>query len=308
MPLNAELAAFLDAVPLLRYEGEPAAFRAKMDAGMGMRPVTTELPRVADRTVPGPADAPELAVRVYAPSDEPGLPVTVFYHGGGFCIGSIASHDPVARKIAADANCVVVSVEYRLAPEHPYPAAYEDAYAAYAWAREHAADIGGDPGRVAVAGDSAGGSLAAGVCLMARDRGIPQPTFQLLWYPGTGLDAGAHASKPNDPLLPAAALAWFAEHYYARLSDAQRREYAAVGLVPDLSGLAPAHIVVAGEDPLHAEGVAYAERLREAGVPVGLDDHEDLSHGFVSFADFVPPCAEAARSSYAALRDALAKG
>lgn len=307
MPLNAELAEFLGAIPLPPFEGEPAAFREKMDAGMAMRPVMTKLPRVEDRTIPGPEGAPELPVRVYAPSTEPGLPVTVFYHGGGFCIGGVTSHDPVARKIAQEADSLVVSVEYRLAPEHPYPAAHEDAYAAYAWVREHAAELGGDPDRVAVAGDSAGGSLAAAVCLMARDRGIAQPTFQLLWYPGTGLDDGAHATKPNDPLLPASALAWFTEHYFAKLTDEQRREYAAVGLVADLSGLAPAHIVVAGEDPLHYEGVAYAERLREAGVPTGLDDHEDLSHGFVSFADFVAPCAAAAQSSYTALREALAK-
>jgi acetyl esterase len=306
MPLNAELGAFLAAIPNLDYTGEPGEYRAKMDAGMALRPVTTPLPRIEDRTVPGPDGAPDLPVRVYAPSGEPGLPVVVFFHGGGFCIGSVTSHDPVARKIAEQVGCIVVSVEYRLAPEHPFPAAYEDAYAAYAWVAAHAAELGGDPSRVAVAGDSAGGSLAAGVCLMARDRGIAQPVFQLLWYPATGVDdTASRRGNTADPLLPPESIVWFAEHYFSKIPAGAAVPYGAVALAEDLTGLAPALIVVAGEDPLHDEGLIYAERLRAAGVPVETEDHADMSHGFVSFADFVPPAAAATAGSYAALRRAF---
>lgn len=303
MPLNAELAAFLEAIQLTPYDSPPAEIRARMAAGMALRPVTTELTRVEDRTVPGPEGAPDLPVRLYAPRTEPGLPVTVFFHGGGFCIGGITSHDPVARKLALETDSLVVSVEYRLAPEHPFPAAHEDAYAAYAWVRAHAAELGGDPDRVAVAGDSAGGTLAAAVCLMARDRGARQPEFQLLWYPGTGLVTESHTTNTEDPLLPPDAIAWFGEHYYDLIPDGE--PYRAIGLVKDLSGLAPALVVVAGVDPLHDEGVAYAEGLRAAGVPAALEDHTDLSHGFVNFADFVPPAAAALGGSYAALREAF---
>lgn len=309
MTLNAELGAFLAAIPQLAFAGEPADFRAKMDAGMALRPVTTPLPRVEDRTIPGPAGAPELPVRIYAPETPeaaPGLPVVAFFHGGGFCIGSIASHDPVARKIAEQVGCIVVSVEYRLAPEHPFPAAYEDAYAAYAWVREHAADLGGDPDRVAVAGDSAGASLSAAVCLMARDRGIAQPVFQLLWYPATGVEGTAsQRANTNDPLLPPDSIAWFGEHYFSKIPPGAAVPYGAVALADDLSGLAPALIVVAGEDPLHDEGIVYAERLRAAGVPAAVEDHPDMSHGFVSFADFVAPAAAATAGSHAALRKAF---
>ncbi|MCF2525636.1 alpha/beta hydrolase [Yinghuangia soli] len=305
MPLNAELAALLAAVPLVPFTGDPVAVRAQMSAQMQHRPVTTPLERVEDRTIPGPEGAPALPVRIYAPSTEPGLPVVVFFHGGGFCIGGIDSHDPVARKMAEQVGCLVVSVDYRLAPEHPFPAAHEDAYAAYAWVRAHAAELGGDPARVAVAGDSAGGSLSAAVCLMARDRGVPQPEFQLLWYPATDLSAESHQADSEDPLLPQTAMDWFTEHFFSKIDEADLVPYASVGLAEDLSGLAPALIVVAGVDPLHDQGVAYAARLAEAGVPAVLEDYEDMSHGFVSFADFVPPAAKATEGSYAALRAAF---
>jgi acetyl esterase/lipase len=306
-PLNAELAAFLKLVPPLPYDVEPAVARAQMEESLARRPVMTPLPRVEDRTIPGPDG--DIPVRIYAPSDAPGLPVVVFFHGGGFCIGSITSHDPVARKLAEQVDCVVVSVDYRLAPEHRYPAAFEDCYAAYLWALENAAELGGDPARVAVAGDSAGGSLAAGVCLMARDRGVPQPTFQLLWYPGTGLETTASRTDNDaDPLLPPEAMAWFVEHYFSRTPAERMVPYGAVGLAGDHTGLAPAYIVVAGHDPLRDEGIAYAEQLRAAGVPAEYELAEHLSHGFVSFADFVPAAAEATKGSYAALRAAFAQG
>lgn len=306
MPLNAEFAAFLHAIPRPVLAGHPADVRALAD-DMPARPVTTPLPRVEDRTIPGPAGAPELPVRVYAPSAEPGLPVTVFFHGGGFCIGDLETHDAVARILAREAECVVVSVAYRLAPENPFPAAHEDAYAAYTWVRAHAAELGGDPARVAVAGDSAGATLAGAVCLMVRDRGGVQPHFQLLWYPDTGVTTESRTRNTEDILLTRDSMAWFHTHYHGRIPDDQRLPYGAIGLNKDLSGLAPALVVVAGMDPLHDEGVAYAESLRASGVPTMLEDYADLGHGFVSFAEFIPPAAEATHSSYAALRAAFEK-
>ncbi|NUU22905.1 MAG: alpha/beta hydrolase [Streptomycetaceae bacterium] len=307
MPLNTELAAFLNAIPRPPFQGDPAVFRTQGREALKARPVMTPLPRVEDRTIPGPTGAPDLPVRLYAPSRDAALPVTVFFHGGGFCIGDIETHDPVARRLADRAACLVVSVEYRLAPEHPFPAAHEDAYAAYAWVRTHAAELGGDPERVAVAGDSAGATLAAAVCLMARDRGLRQPEFQLLWYPGTGLATDGRKTRTEDPLLPPGALEWFDEHYFSKITEEQRLPYGAIGLNEDLSGLAPALVVVAGVDPLHDEGVAYADKLTASGVPTTLHDHPDMSHGFVSFADYVAPAADATKDALAALHTALAK-
>ncbi|MDI2127271.1 alpha/beta hydrolase [Yinghuangia seranimata] len=307
-PMDAQLSAFLTLAPPMAYAGDPVEFRAEMRRRLSVRPMTTPLPRVEDRTIPGPDGAPDLPARVYWPSDEVGLPVLVYFHGGGFCIGDIESHDGVTRKLAEQVGCVVVSVEYRLAPEHQFPAAYEDCYAAYLWVRENAAELGGDPSRVAVGGDSAGASLSAGLCLMARDRGTAQPTFQLLWYPATGL-VGTDSQKANqaDPLLPPDAIAWFEDMYFSRTPRERFVPYGAVALAENHTGLAPAHVVVAGHDPLHDEGVAYAAQLTAAGVPTTLDDAPTMCHGFVSFADFVPGCAEAVEGSYAALRAAFAR-
>lgn len=305
MPIEPALQQFLAHLPPMDWSLDPSEFRKQSAAVLALMPVTTELPEVAAASIPGPAG--EIPVRVYRPSLEPDLPVTVFCHGGGFVIGGLDSHDALCRTTALESGSLVVSVDYRLSPEHPFPAALEDGYAAYAWAREHVGEWGGDPARIALAGDSAGASISAGVCLMARDRGLPQPVLQLLWYPATGLDPTPSRTQfAEAPMLGADAMRFFQRHHFGAISREDAIPYGAVSLADDLSGLAPAYIVVAGNDPLLDEGTAYARQLREAGVPARLDVQEDMVHGFLSFADLVPSCRSAARPSLAALRTALA--
>ncbi|WP_406288290.1 alpha/beta hydrolase [Embleya sp. NBC_00896] len=304
MPINPQLVELLSVMPENLFVGDAATARATIDAGVGLMPVMTELARVEDRTIPGAAG--ELPVRVYRPSEESDLPVTVFFHGGGFVIGGLDSHDALARRIARHAECVVISVDYRLAPEFPFPAATEDAFAAYRWVREHAAELGGDPTRIALAGDSAGATLSATACLLAREHGVPQPVLQMLWYPGTGVEGTpSQVENAHAPLLGADSLTWFLGHYFGGRERAELGPYASIGTIEDLSGLAPAHVVVAGYDPLRDEGADYAERLRAAGNEVEFELFDDMVHGFMSFVDLVPRCAECATGSFASLHKAL---
>ena len=306
MPIDPQLVELLSLMPEDLFVGDAPTARATIAAGMGLMPVVTPLPHVEDRTITTAPHGVELPVRVYRPCDEPGLPVTVFLHGGGFVIGGPDTHDGLARLIARHADCVVVSVDYRLAPEFPFPAATEDAFAAYLWVREHAAELGGDPDRIAIAGDSAGATLSATTCLMVRDQGVPQPVLQMLWYPATGVeDTPSRVENANAPLLTADSIAWFTAHYHGGRTLESLGPYARIGTFADLSGLAPAHVVVAGHDPLRDEGALYAERLREAGNTVELERYDDMVHGFMTFVDLVPRCAECARGSFAALHRAL---
>ncbi len=242
--------------------------------------------RVEDRAIPGPDDA--IPVRIYWPeanaqAGSGPLPVLVYFHGGGWVLGDLESHDNHCRVLCRDAGCLVVSVDYRLAPEHPFPAAAEDAYAATAWVAAQAASLGGDPARLAVGGDSAGGNLAAVVCLMARDRGGPPIRFQLLIYPVTDhdLDTASYRANADGLFLTREAMAWFWDHY---VPDRGEREnpYVSPLRAPDLSGLPPALVITAEYDPLRDEGNAYAERLRAAGVPVELVEYPGQIHGFVN--------------------------
>ncbi|MGC0418595.1 alpha/beta hydrolase [Embleya sp. AB8] len=307
MSIDPQLAELLTVMPEDLFVGDAATARATIDAGIGLLPVMTELARVEDRTIPGAVDA--RPARVYRPSTEPGLPVTLFFHGGGFVIGGLSSHDALARRIARHAESIVVSVDYRLAPEFPFPAAIEDAFAAYRWIREHATELGGDPTRIALAGDSAGATLSATICLLAREHGLPQPALQLLWYPTTGIeDTPSRAENAHAPLLTADSIVWFMGHYFGGREGAELGPYgpyAAIGTIVDLSGLAPAHVVLAGHDPLRDEGADYAVRLRAAGNPVHCELFEDMVHGFMSFVDLIPRCEECAAGSFAALHKAL---
>ncbi|MFI1577112.1 alpha/beta hydrolase [Embleya sp. NPDC020630] len=304
MTIDPQLVELLGVLPDDLFVGDAATARAGIDAGVALLPVLTELARVEDRTVPGAVDA--RPARVYRPSEEPGLPVTLFFHGGGFVIGGLDSHDALARRIARHANCVVVSLDYRLAPEFPFPAATEDAFAAYRWLLDHAGELGADPTRIALAGDSAGATLSATVCLMAREHGLAQPALQMLWYPTTGVEGTASQVENADaPLLTAASIAWFLGHYFGGRKPADLGPYARIGTIEDLSGLAPAHVVIAGHDPLRDEGADYAERLRAAGNAVECESFDDMVHGFMSFVDLVPRCEECATGSFAALHRAL---
>ena len=224
----------------------------------------------------------EITVRVYSPGGKGPLPALVFYHGGGWVIGDLYTHDGICRSITNAAHCIVASVDYRMAPEQKYPVAVEDSYAGFEWVLANAGKLGIDARRVAVGGDSAGGNLAAAVSLMARDRGTTLPIQQTLIYPVTNYsyDTPSYHENATGFLLTRDAMRWFWNHYLAR--DAQGKEpYASPLLAQNLAGLPPALVITAGCDPLRDEGEAYAARLHDAGVPVTLTRYEGIFHGFI---------------------------
>jgi acetyl esterase len=224
----------------------------------------------------------EIAVRVYSPGGPGPHPALVFYHGGGWVIGDLYTHDGICRSITNAAGCMVASVDYRLAPEFRYPVAVEDSYAGLTWVVDNAGRLGIDARRVAVGGDSAGGNLAAVVALMARERGGPALTQQTLIYPVTNndLDTPSYHENATGFLLTRDGMRWFWRHYLAR--DEQGQEpYASPLRASSLAGLPPALVITAGCDPLRDEGEAYAARLRDAGVPVTLTRYEGIFHGFI---------------------------
>jgi acetyl esterase len=254
---------------------------------------------VTDGTVPA---------RLYEPADLPsGSPLLVYYHGGGWVVGSIDSHDSTCRYLAKQANVRVLSVGYRLAPEYPFPAAADDAYAAFRYAAANAESLGADAAAIAVGGDSAGGNLAAVVCLDARRGGGPRPVFQLLFYPATD----PSVRRPSRDLfgdgffLTDDDMTWFIQHYCPD-SSARSDPRIAILLAEDLRGLPPAYIATAGFDPLRDEGNAFADRLREAGVPVVKRQHDDLIHGFANFISLGSRFREAVSEAAGALRTGLA--
>lgn len=262
---------------------------------------------VEDRTVPGAAG--EIAARIYRPATAGPHPTVVFFHGGGFVIGDIDTHDDHTRLLCRDVDAVVVSVAYRLAPETPFPGGFEDCVAATRWAVEHADELGGDASRIAVAGDSAGGNLSAAVTLAARDQGV-RLAAQLLLYPAVdfvdGEDHPSRAQNAEGYFLTAEDMRWFSSHYLpdpARHSD----PYASVLRAPDLTGLPPAVVGTAEYDPLRDEGEAYAAALDKAGVPVTVRRFDGLIHGFFGLGHVSPAAAEAARVLCEDLKALLAK-
>jgi len=264
-----------------------------------------ELPRVENRFFPGP-DGP-VPLRIYAPrtGGDP-LPVLTYFHGGGFVTGSPDSHDAACRETARAADCLVVSVDYRLAPEHRFPAAVEDAVAAFEWVAGHAAELGGDPGRIAVGGDSAGGNLATVLSIAARDAGGPQPLFQVLVYPATDMTRSfpSHRLFQTGYFLEEETITWFLDRYLRDASD-ERDPRASPYFAEDLRDLPPALVVTAGFDPLRDEGEAYAARLREAGVPVDERCEGDLVHGFFNMGSVSRAAATANADIHRAVRHAL---
>ena len=283
MPIDPQVRLFLEAAKAL---GEPPLHaltpeeaRRVNAAHAGGRGPVEPVAQTHDRTVAGPGGP--IPLRVYVPEGDAPLPVLVYFHGGGWVIGSIATHDVTCRQIANAAGCLVVSVDYRLAPEHKYPAAVDDAYAATAWVFEHAASIGADPRRVAVGGDSSGGNLAAAVSLMARDRGSFRLAFQLLVYPIVDYDLNTPSYRENADgyLLTRDTMRWFWECYLEREEDG-RHPYASPLRAEDLRGLPPALVITAEYDPLRDEGEAYAVRLRRAGVPVTQTRYDGMIHAF----------------------------
>ena len=247
---------------------------------------------VSDRLIPGPEGAPELPVRIYRPYEEDvapgGAPTVVFFHGGGWVLGNLETHDATARAMCRASAAVVVSVDYRLAPEARFPEPAEDAYAAVCWAAENVAELGGAPGALLVAGDSAGGNLAAVCTLMSRERGGPRIAHQLLIYPSTDPLAGTESRRLNSEgyFLTEASMLWFGAQYFG--PDADLTHHYAAPLRADLRGLPPAHVVTAGCDPLCDEGRAYAAKLREAGVAVSEAHFPGMFHGFLQVGDLLP--------------------
>jgi acetyl esterase len=259
---------------------------------------------VQDRMVPGPAG--ELPVRIYAPEGEPPFPIVVWFHGGGWVVGTLDSYDPLCRALAAAVPAVVVSVDYRLAPEHRWPAAVEDAYAATMWASRHAAELGGAQHRLAVAGDSAGGNLAAVVALGARDRGGPAIAFQLLVCPALGVagDTGSWREFAEGLDLTAAGMRWYWDHYLGEADGAAPD--ASPARAAFLGGLPPALVIVASHDILRDEGEAYAARLADAGVAAAATRIPGVVHGFFRWRAVTPAADQALQQAAGALRTALA--
>ncbi len=227
-------------------------------------------------------DADGVAVTIYRPTDEPNLPVVVYLHGGGWTIGTVAEFDPVLRQVANATGAIVVSPEYRLAPEHPFPAALDDSWTALNWIAKNAASFGGDRTRLAVMGDSAGGNLAAVCALLAREAGFPELAMQVLVYPVTDHDFTTESYRVNGDgyLLTAERMRWFFDCYTADDTiDADDWRISPLRAT-DLSGVAPTFVVTAGYDPLRDEGEAYARRLQEAGVPATSHRYDGMIHGF----------------------------
>ncbi|MFI6030641.1 alpha/beta hydrolase [Amycolatopsis magusensis] len=256
-----------------------------------------------------PASAGGIEATLYTPE---GLPepsgLLVFFHGGGWVVGTRNSHDNTARFLAKHAGVRVLSVDYRLAPEHPFPAAAEDALAAFDYAHAKAGELGADPARIAVGGDSAGGNLAAVTALVTTRRGGPAPAFQLLFYPAVDMSTRRRSREifGNGFFLTDAQMTWFADHYAPEGVDRTDIRMSPL-LAEDLSGLPPAYLATAGFDPLRDEGEAYAKKLEEAGVPVALNRQEDLIHGYVNFLGIGRRFREATAEAAGALRLGLSK-
>jgi len=270
-----------------------------------MQGAPEEVAKVEDRTLPGPAG--DIRVRIYTPAAEGLLPVLVFFHGGGWVIGNIEMVDGLCRSLANASGCIVVSVDYRLAPEHPFPAAVDDAYCATSWVAANAAGFGGDPWRIAVGGDSAGGNLAAVVAQMARDRGRPELKFQLLVYPATdaACDTPSCGENADGYFLTRDAMLWFRNHYLPSEDD-RSNPYASPLRAGDFRGLPAALVITAEYDPLRDEGEQYAARLHDAGVPVQLTRYEGMIHGFFAMGAVIDQGRKAIEQAAAALRGALA--
>ena len=307
MPVDPQIQQVIDALTASNFksvhEQTPAEARTQYERMIEARGIApAPVAGVEDRSIPGPAG--DLPVRIYHPDlDAPALPGLVYYHGGGHVIGNLDTHDSVARNLCNGAGYVVVSVDYRLAPEHKFPAAAEDAFAAVRWCAAHGADIGIDSRRIAVGGDSAGGNLAAVAALMARGAGGPAIRLQVLVYPVTdyACDTDSYRTYAQGyGLLEARSMRWFRNHYLR--GEADRLDWRAAPLrCADLSGLPPAIVLTARCDVLRDEGKAYAQRLRAAGVDVEYRECGGMIHGFFTMA----PAIDGAVRAQALVCDAL---
>jgi len=283
MPVDPQAQAVLD---LMKEQGVPPfeemTVAQAREVVLGFAELQAPAPPidgVEDRSIDGPVG--QIPIRIYTPLGEAPRPILVYYHGGGWTIGNLDVADKPCRDLAAATQAVVVSVDYRMGPEHKFPAAVDDCYAATKWAAEHAAELGGDAQRLVVIGDSAGGNLAAVIPLVARERGGPRIGYQVLIYPVTnyGFDTASALENADGYLLTREAMRWFWGHYLNSETDGAD-PHASPLRAADLSGLPPALVVTCEFDPLRDEGEAYGERLREAGVPVKVTRYDGMIHGF----------------------------
>jgi acetyl esterase len=309
MPLDPQVDAFLKqaaasgAPPLESLSvGEARQFIRQLFAPIQGEPVK----KVENRTID--VNSAKLPIRIYIPEGNAPLPVLVYLHGGGWVIGDLESYDPICRSLCNGAGSIVVSVDYRLAPEHKCPTPAEDCYAATKWVAANASLFGGDAKRMAVGGDSAGGNLSAVVAQMARDRGGPPLVFQLLIYPVTNhaLDTASYRTNAEGYLLTKAAMEWFWGHYLNNTSEGAN-PYISPLRASNLANLPPALVITAEYDPLRDEGIAYAEKLRTAGNQIKLSNYPGMIHGFFTLGYVFDRGKDAVAEACGALRQAFAK-
>ena len=308
MSLHPQCKAFLD---MLAAAGGPGLHQIPLDEARKVPYQMIEfggpeepVARVDMQVIPG---AVQIPIRVYRPTLAQDLPGLVYFHGGGFVICNLDTHDRACRSLANASGCVVVSADYRLAPEHKFPAAVDDAYSATCYVAEHAAELGIDPHRIAVGGDSAGANLATVVSLMSRDRGGPSLKFQLLIYPVTDFTEHATDSErefAKGYFLDQELMDWFADQYFPTEAD-RRLPYGSPSKASDVRGLPPAMIITGECDPLRDQGEAYGRRLQDAGVPVVVKRYDGMIHPFVSLAGIVDDGRVAIQDAASAVRQAL---
>lgn len=308
MPLDPQAEMLLKQMesagaPPLNTLSPPDARR--LTAAMFKVPPGTEEPvhKVENRSIPGPAG--QIPVRIYTPAGAGPFPLLVFIHGGGFVICDLESHDAACRSLTNQAKCVTVSIDYRLAPEHKFPAAVDDSYAAALWVSEHAKELNGDPNRMAIGGDSAGGNLSAVVSMLARDAGKPKICFQLLVYPATDAHRKTESHRKfTDYFLTKEMIDYFIGHYLRGEAD-KNDPRMSIALAKNFKDLPPAHIITAEFDPLRDEGEAYAETLRSAGVASTVTRYPGMIHGFFTMANVLDRGKKAVAEAAAHLRKAF---
>lgn len=311
MALDPQVKGLLDAMaanPAPRMIDLPVAQAREMYRGIASTLDLQGVPigKVEDRKIPGPGG--DIPVRIYTPVAAGGdaLPTLVYFHGGGWVIGDLGTHDALCRSLANEAGCKVVAIDYRLAPEHRFPAAADDCYAAVKWIEANASEIGVDANRIAVGGDSAGGNLAAVVSQLALAAKGPRIAFQLLIYPvtDTNTDTGSYRDNASGYFLERDSMIWFFDHY---LSGADRNDPRIAPLkAASLAGLPRAYVVTAGFDPLRDEGRAYAEALKAAGVATEYVNYEGMIHGFFNLQAAFDVARGAVKAASKALKEALA--
>jgi acetyl esterase len=305
--LDAEVAVLLKLIPDPIPAGQESVQEQRRKLRNAVERFGAKAPdlhKVENRDIP--RDEGMIPIRIYWPTDENGLPLLVYYHGGGFTVGDLDTHDHICRILAERSKAIVVSADYRLAPEHPFPAAVDDAYGTLQWVAQHAVDLHGDPTRIAVGGDSAGGTLAAVTALRTRDSESPNIIFQLLIYPRTNIGDYSTPSWDNfqDGYLLTRDIADFYSSQYLPDSVDRRHPYASPALAENHSNLPPALVITAGFDPLRDEGEAYARKLAEAGVPARSSRYDGVIHGFLGIG-YIRKSDEALDEAAAALREAF---